>query len=268
VKFLIRDDDTCGFTKVEELNFRNGLFGIPHNYLGNTTPIPLGDNSELVSFLKEGLRNGWLDIALHGYHHVVSNSGRFKKNFNSNDVRQVGREYLYGNNLREKTQKGKQYLEEILNYKINAFIPPGNAISKKGLQAIIKQKLNLLGVPSLGRHILKQRPFNIYNFVNAFKYHIWKIRYGYQAKYPFVLNFRSHKEIACSLLYPSSDLNFLKKEINFVDSVNGVFILSTHYHAFKKKIASGETIEYALHAILDYVSLKKNVEYITYRDLW
>jgi len=295
VKFLIRDDDTCGFTKIEELKKcyentwpeipvclsitpfripgpipfpRNDSFGVPNNYLGSTKPIPLDNNRDLVSFLKEGLKNRWLDIALHGYHHLVKNLRRFKKKFDSNDIRKIGREYLYGNNLKEITQKGKLYLEEIFNYKINTFVPPGNAISKKGLQAIIEQKLNLIGVPSLGRRILKQRPFNAYNFINSYKYHTWKIKFGYQAKYPFVLNFKSHKEIEYSLLYPSSNLNYLKKEIDFIDSVNGVFVLSTHYHAFKKKIASGETIEYAFHTIIDYILTKKSVEYITYRDLW
>jgi len=295
MKFIIRDDDTCGFTRVEELKkcygsiwqqipvclsitpFRipgpipfpgNDNFGVPNNYIGSTNPLPLGNNKELISFLKEGLRKGWLDIAMHGYHHLVTDLSRFKKGFNSNDIRKIGREYLYSNNLKEITQKGKQYLEEIFNYKINTFVPPGNAISKKGLKAIIEQKLNLIGVPSLRRYILKQRPFNIYNVINSFKYHTWKMRYRYQVKYPFVLNFRSHKEIEYSLLYPSSNLNYLKKEIDFIDSVDGIFILSTHYHAFKKRITSGETIEYALHAIIDYLSTKKSVEYVSYRDLW
>ena len=284
MKCIIRDDDTCGLTRAEELQkcYASILPEIP--VCLSVTPLripgphfdvirkdmdkpwPLEHNTELVGFLKTGIKNGYLDVALHGYHHVVTTI----KNGPSLGTRDKPwwREYLYGDDLERKTCHGKQYLEYILGYRINTFVPPGNAISKNGLQAIIDQKLNLVGSPTLRLLSFKHRPFNPLNFLNAVKGKLWKIRNRDHTKYPFVLDFKTHKEIAYYLLYPSTDLTELKKEVDFVHSVNGIFLLSTHYHAFQKKIRSGETIEYAFHSVLDYISGKDNVHFITYRELW
>ena len=284
MKCIIRDDDTCGLTRVEELLkcYASILTNIPiclsvtplripgphFNAVPESMdkPCPLESNTELVAFLKAGIKDGYLDVALHGYHHVVTTI-KSEISFESRD-KPWWREYLYGDDLERKTCNGKQYLENILGYKINTFVPPGNAISKNGLRAIIDQKLNLVGSPTLGLSSFKQRPFNPFNCLNAVKRKLWKIQNRNHKRYPFVLDCKTHKEIDYYLLYPSTDLAELKKEVDLVHSVNGIFLLSTHYHAFQKKIRSGETIEDAFHSILDYISRKDNVHFITYRELW
>jgi len=285
MKFLIRDDDTCGFTKVEELQkcyhniwqkipvclsvtpFRipGCVDCIPVSFYGKTTPVALKENIDLVDFIKEGLRKKNLDIALHGYHHIIDLSKKDYLRINELDPRIIGREYLMGNNLEIKTFLGKEYLESLLDYKISTFVPPGNSISKEGIKAIAKNKMNLIGSPSFWRY--GTRPFHPSNFLNALKRFRWT-KTNTSLKYPFIIDAHSHKEIAYYLLYPSTDLNALKAELDFCHSVNGVFILSTHYNAFHKKISSGETIGQALNEIIDYISGKNDVEYITYRELW
>ena len=76
MKFIIRDDDTCGFTRVDELEncYKNILPEIPvslsitpfrisregdsfsHNNI-LYKPYPLEKNEELVYFLKEKIKN-------------------------------------------------------------------------------------------------------------------------------------------------------------------------------------------------------------------
>lgn len=285
MKFLIRDDDTCGFTKVEELKkcydeiwpeipvclsvtpFRiPGCSDVvPEEYYGSTTPIPLAENSDIVAFLKEGLNKKYIDIALHGYHHIVDLSKQDYMRIDKLDPRIIGREYLFANNLDIRTFLGKEYLEKLFDYKINTFVPPGNSISKEGIKAIAKNKMNLVNSLSFWRP--GNRPFHLRNYINALKKIKWRVKHG-DARYPFIVDSGTHKEIQYYLLYPSTDLESLKEELDFCYSVNGVFILSTHYQVFHKKILSGETIKQALHEIIDYISGWNNVEYITYRELW
>ena len=288
MKFLIRDDDTCGVTCVKDLErcyasvwkyapvcFSVTPFRIPYKadwipkrFFGSLDPVALDENKELTSFIKDGLYKGWMDVALHGFHHIVTSASQQKELFDAKNILHVGREYFYGDGLREKTIEGKKYLEKVLGYKVNTFVPPGNAISKQGLRAIIEQELNLVGSPSLNPLRLNQRSFNPRNYLNAFKKKLWEIRHKKNFNYPFILDFKNHKEISYISLTPKVDLGQLCKNIDFVHSVNGIFVLSLHYHAFPKKIQSGETIGDTFHKILDKIASIDNVEFITYRELW
>ena len=69
---------------------------------------------------------------------------KFKPEF-ANIIQVVGREYLFGRNLNEKTKSGKEYLENLLGQKINTFVPPGNSISKEGIVAL--EDNNLKKIP-------------------------------------------------------------------------------------------------------------------------
>jgi len=285
MKFLIRDDDTCGFTKVDEIErcyhniwgnipvclsvtpFRIPGFSdhLPEEYHGKTSPVALEENKSLVNFIKDGLIKGTLDIALHGYHHFADISEKTPEQLEKIDPRIIGREYLLGKDLKMKTSQGKVYLEKLFNCKVNTFVPPGNSISKEGIKAIAQNKLNLVTSPSLWRP--GTRPFHVINYINAVRRFGWRVKTG-NKRYPFVIDCKTHKEIASNMLYPETKLDKLIEDLDFCYSVNGVFILSVHYHEFQNVINSGETVEEALHEIINYVSGKTNIDYITYRDLW
>jgi len=273
MKFIIRDDDTCALTQVSEIEkcYKN-LFGrvpvclsitpfrIPGNYFDvdpsiRDKEIPLGNNPELIDFLREGIDREVLDVAMHGYSHIYYRglNGRIPEYCHDEDK------------LFSQTKIGKEYLEHLLDYTINTFVPPSNSLSRKGLEAVINNKMNIIiNAPSLFR--FRYRPFEIYNLINGVKIKLWKA--GKRAKYPFVLKFKTHKELGYYTLYSNSDFPNLIRQLDFCHSVNGVFVLSTHYKSFHKRISSGETIEAALYEIIDYLSGKRSVEYITYRELW
>ena len=91
MQFLIRDDDACALTRPEEIEqcysrlwdeipiglsvtpFRipeKAGFGMPEKRIDLNEPRPLGENGEMVAFLRQQIAAGRIFIALHGYHHA------------------------------------------------------------------------------------------------------------------------------------------------------------------------------------------------------
>lgn len=228
--FAIRDDDTCAFTRPEEIEtlyrdiwdvcpvslsvtpFRipgspRRKNAVPPEYYGNTTELPLESNPELVSFLREKNSAGEVSITLHGYNHAVYREGP---------------EYVAGRDLTSKTSKAKNYLESVLGVQITTFVPPNNTIGPRGLQAVISNNLNLVGVPSF------RFRFCIPNISKVVKIWYYQTLHGFP--YPFVLDFQDHKEVIYFSLVPVAKLSRLLRGLKFVHERDGVFILSTHYH--------------------------------------
>ncbi len=294
IRVLIRDDDTCAFTEPEELEkvyskywaikipinlsitpFRipggfgdfnpNMHWGIPKHLWGSFKPLILEDNHILVQWIKEKLEQKLIDVALHGYNHLTLPN---EYNFSEEEIKIpqiIGREYFYGKNLYYKTKEGKKYLENLLGLNLKAFIPPGNAISKEGLKAIIKNKLNLVGVPSLWK--INKRPINFNNLKNLTKRILWYLKKK-ETYYPFILDFGDHKEIQFITLGPDSNLERIDELIDFCNDVDGYFVLATHYHAFDVKlnnynISIGEAFSHIMKKIFSY-----NCTFLTYNEIF
>ena len=211
--------------------------------------MPLSENKDLTGFLKEMVATGKIDVALHGYHH---------------DKESGMPEYVGGTNLLCKTSEGKVYLQEMLDYKINTFVPPHNGIGREGIKALVANKLNLVGIPSLVRSDYRDR--NISHFI---KY--WILKYYqviHRIPYPYVLSVSGHKEVAYCSVTPSQRMECIYQHFNKCMELDGVFIFATHYHAFNKRLKSGELIRDALVSILDKANSIDDVEFCTYRQLW
>lgn len=269
MKFLIRDDDTCAFTAPEKLvkcyahiwdkvpvNLSVTPFRIPGNdksvpkyFNGRAKPIPLENNSELVEFLKEKQRENKVHVAMHGYHHSKPKGLP---------------EYVGETDLFEKTKEGKSYLEELLDCHISTFVPPNNALAREGFIATVENGLNLINIPSLIRP--GRRPFHFENIPNFLKIkYYWYVK---KMSYPHVLNFHDHKEISYFSVTPSQRMDTLIEAFEHRRKVNGVFIFSVHYHAFDRKLQTGETIRDVLMYFLDMTSKVKDMQYLNYYELW
>ena len=151
--FLLRDDDTCGITEIDDLEkcynniwdkipvnlsitpFRipGDFESVPSKFKSKKESFPLREKKDLVDFLKDKLKQGHINVALHGYNHTKINGIP---------------EYCSENGLMEKTRHGKEYLETLFDCKINTFVPPFNAITLDGVNAVINNELNLVSVPS------------------------------------------------------------------------------------------------------------------------
>ncbi len=269
MKFLIRDDDPCAFTRPSELincyqhiwddvpiNFSVTPFRIPGNdrnvpqrYKGFTNVMPLSGNDEIVQFFKSMLFEGKIDIAMHGYFH--SKEGGLP-------------EYIGGTDLNRRTRDGKRYLEEILGCKISTFIPPNNSIGRKGLQALLHNSLNLIGIPSLVRPYRRAVTFSGLIKFPILKYY----HFIHRIPYPYVLSIHGHKEVAFCPVTPSQRMDRILYHFDKVRKLDGVFIIAVHYHAFNKKLKSGELIRDVLNSIVEKADALGNVQFCTYRQLW
>ena len=118
MKFPIRDDDVNYFTTPMELirnyetvwdvcpvSFSVVPFhactktgAIPEKYWSGDRIFPIGENKELVQFLKEKIREGKVSIMLHGYSHKDNPDGY---------------EFETGVELCNKIKQGKEYLESL-----------------------------------------------------------------------------------------------------------------------------------------------------------
>ena len=268
IKFMIRDDDTCFFTKPEDIESIYGRFWdkipvslsivpfhgctrsgvLPEKYWQGEELFPLEKNLELVSFLKEKIKNNRISAMLHGYNHKNSD---------------LGYEFQVPIDLTDKVKEGKQYLESILGTSITTFVPPHNSLSRKGYLSVINNRLNILGVFSfLHIHPVWEKS----NIQNACKYHFFKLgkslSSGEQVKYPFLVNYPTHSELECYSLIPGTTLDSLKKGFEFVRNYNGVFCLTTHYWEIQ-----GETLR-TLESFLTYVMQIPNVKFCNDKEIF
>lgn len=269
MRFLIRDDDTCAFTNPEELlkcyeqiwdvipinlsvtPFRiPGRFsGVPRALYGQEKPIPLAENPELVSFLKQEQSRGRLHIALHGYHHTMPHGLP---------------EYVGGNSLFEKTVHGKAYLEQLLECRISTFVPPNNKIGRAGFDAIVRNGLNLVNIPSFTHPGC--RPFRWKDIGNIGRVAYFKIIK--KMRYPFVLRFHDHKEVTFHSVTPAQRMDTLITSFEQCRNVNGVFILAMHYHASHLKLQTDETISDVLTTFTSMVKRQPDMQFLTYDEMW
>lgn len=269
MKFLIRDDDTCGFTRPEELvRCYEGIWDripvalsvtpfrvpgkqatTPDSPWPGDEPLPLDYNPELVTFLKESLAARRVEITLHGFEHT----------------RPGGQpEYVGGSGLMDKTRRGKAYLEEVLGCRIDTFVPPFNGIAREGLEAVVAAGMNLVAMPSLLRGEFRPfRPGNIPKYLRI-KYH----QAVHRRKYPYVLDFGDHKEVSYHSITPTQDLEGLLEAFVQCQKADGVFVAAIHYHAFDARLKSGQTLRQALELLIQRAETVPGIEYPTFRDLW
>ena len=273
MQFLIRDDDACALTRPEEIEqcysrlwdeIPIGLsvtpfripektgFGMPEKRIDLNEPHPLGENGEMVAFLRQQIAAGRIFIALHGYHHA----------------RVLGEpEYVGGHDLVQKTREGRSYLEGLLGCPITTFIPPNNAVGKEGLGAVVKAGLNLVN----------NQPYP-FSFLEATAHHprlnqIIDLQYRIRVRLGLFSGFAKRhylgfQQAPYQTLGPSQSLPQLEASLIRCQQEKGTFILATHYHAFERRLTSGETVGEGLLRLIDLAQSSAGTEFIGYEELW
>ena len=270
IKFAIRDDDINYFTNPQDLvkNYSDiwdmcpislsvvpfhactKTSAIPKKYWSGNGVFPIGKNVELVNFLKERVREGRVSMMLHGYSHKDS-SGTY--------------EFDVDGDLSEKVKEGKEYLESLFNIEIKVFVPPHNTISRRGLDAVIKNGLDLVNIPSFR---LGKRHFHILNIIPFVRQKMFKWRYG--GKYPYVLNCYDHKEVDYYPLTPDVHMESLREDFDFCYKMSGRFILATHYWEFNAKQRYNPRIpmRYLFYDFWKYINNFKDVRFVTVNQIF
>ncbi len=278
MKFAIRDDDTCYFTSPEDLKKAYGeLWGkipislavvpfvkarkapfIPKEFWESNKEYPVGENQELVSFLKKEIKNGNVSIMLHGYNHEYYPQPEF-----------VG-----GKNLKEKVIEGKRYLEEVLETEINTFVPPSNSMSKEGILAVKEAGLKLLYYPTpKGRpnsfrkwkvflddllFKYKERQSSRIGFLkNCYNFWIRKNRDVFMPVKPFPYEINGIKEFNCVSLTSKTSINNVIRNIGIANSYDGYFCLAVHYHAF-----NNQKFKDKFEQVFNYTQDKNNMQLV------
>src|SRR4051812_19719144 len=236
MKFAIRDDDTCYFTDPAELErvyhdvwdrvpvclatvpFAIGYerVGIPRERWHDGEAFALERNSALTGLLKSLVAEKRATIALHGYTHQDYADGF---------------EFQAAPDPERRVADGLRYLRETLGATLSIFVPPHNAMSRRGLAAVGAAGLNILGSflsirPSMrpGGHMT---PAN------------WPRgppvpRPTRRARadgliYPPVLRYADPSEFGCHSLIPGTTVEELTKAFDEARNAGGDFCLATHY---------------------------------------
>ncbi len=264
MKFAIRDDDTSYFADPERLQWLYGDIwthapvslavvpkaagfrdkAIPERYWRAERKFPLEENAALVSFLRPLVASSRVAVGQHGLTHEEFPDGY---------------EFQAAPDLESRVREGRDYLERVLDTRVSVFVPPHNALSKRGHAATAAAALNLLGSflyfnPSL-------RPWDRRTFGNWRRVRAYRARTGRSKHdrwiYPYVLRYDRHAEFGCHSLIPGTTFDELKSAFNEARSVGGDFCIATHYWEVDTGLKS------VLLSMLDYASKHNDVTFVT-----
>ncbi|OJW81294.1 MAG: hypothetical protein BGO69_04310 [Bacteroidetes bacterium 46-16] len=280
MRFAIRDDDTNFFTSPEELEACYGdiwndtpvslclISKVKGNWAKwvhqiykdkqdtdwdawtkDDTVYPIEDNAELVSYLREKIKEGKVDIGFHAIHHRNEDDA-LPGEMNNNYVR--GAEFYTGRDLTEAIKTEVAHLGNVFQYPITVFTPPQNLLSMKGYKAVVNAGLNICG----GGLSFMKKEKDLKGIVNLSKQLTFKLMHR-ESDYPYVVKYSTHAEAPYHYpLQPGTLLRTLTDAFDMVHRYNGDFILSTHYVEFDYPMVYDETktMKNIMHDFLDYVS--------------
>ena len=269
MRVAIRDDDTCYFTAPETLErvyhdvwnrvpvclatvpraIGYERVGIPREHWRSGEAFPLEENRDLIPFLKDAIARRRATIALHGYTHQ-DYAGGF--------------EFQAAPDPERRVQDGMRELRHALDTPISVFVPPHNALSRRGLQAVSAAGLNLLG--SFLSFRPSMRPWDRHTLANW-----WRVR-RYRAStvrtkadrfvYPYVLRYHGHAEFGCHSLVPGTTVEELTTGFEEARRAGGDFCLATHYWEVDERVKS------VMLRFLDHAERHADVRFVSAEELF
>jgi hypothetical protein len=269
IKVAIRDDDTSYFTAPERLEavyhdvwdqvpiclavvpHAMGFAdkAIPEQYWRSHRSYPLEENPGIVSQLKDLAKRGRVTIAQHGFTHEDFPGGH---------------EFQAAPDVETRLARGQSYLQQLLDTKVRIFVPPHNALSKRGLHAVSSAGLNLLG--SFLSFRPSMRPWEPQTLGNW-----WRVR-RYRAAtnrgkadrmiYPHVLRYRRHAEFGCHSLIPGTTVEELVAGFEEARRAGGHFCVATHYWEVD------DPLKGVLRRFLDHAARVPGVKFVAAEELF
>jgi hypothetical protein len=269
MKFAIRDDDACYFTQAGLLDrvyhdiwdrapvclatvpFAIGYerAGIPREHWHSGEAFPLERNTELVASMKELLASRRVTVALHGYTHQDFADGY---------------EFQAAPDPERRVHEGLQYLRGLLRANISVFVPPHNALSKRGLAAVGAAGLNILG------SFLSFRP-SMRGWDRRTLGNWWRVRRFRAAAglaksdrffYTHVIRYVDHAEFGCHSLVPGTTLEELVTGFEAARSAGGDFCLATHYWEVS------DAMKTVMLRLIDHAARHADVQFVAAEELF
>jgi hypothetical protein len=269
MKVAIRDDDISYFTTPDALErvygdtwdrtpiclavvpFAIGYeqAGIPPEHWRSGESFALERNPALVNFLRTLIRSGRATIALHGYTHEDCPGGY---------------EFQAAPDLEGKVRRGRAYLEALLECKISLFVPPHNALSKRGLAAVSSAGLDILGSFLSFRPSMRswdwRTPANWWA-IARYRRATGRTRRD-RLVYPHPLRYATHGEFGCHGLVPGTTLEDLQRDFAEAGAARGHFCLATHYWEIDA------TLKQVMNAFLDFAARQPDVRFVRAEELF
>ena len=152
----------------------------------------------------------------------------------------------------------------MLDTRIRVFVPPHNALSKRGLKAIDAAGLHLLG--SFLSFRPSMRPWDLQTPANWWRIKSYRDKTG-RAKtdrlvYPHVLRYRNHAEFGCYSLIPKTTFEDLRRGFDEARAAGGDFCLATHYWEVDA------TLKRVLVQFLDHAAGFPDVRFVAVEELF
>lgn len=269
MKVALRDDDTSFFTDPARLEAvyhdvwdrlpvalavvpRAAGFAdkaIPEKYWKAERAFPLDENPALVEQLRAHVAAGRVTITQHGFTHEDFPGGY---------------EFQAAPDIETRLFEGRAYLEQLLGTPIQLFVPPHNALSKRGLAAISAAGLNLLG--SFLSFRPSMRPWDAHTLGNWWRVRDYRRRTGRgkadRFVYPHVLRYQRHAEFGCHSLIPGTTLAELSAGFDEARAAGGHFCIATHYWEVDA------TLKGVLLKFMDYAARHADVEFVAAERLF
>jgi uncharacterized protein DUF2334 len=263
MKVALRDDDACYFTAPESLERVYGDIwndvpvclatvpfaigyeraGIPCEHWRSGRAFPLADNGDLVAALRAWIAARRVTIALHGFTHEDFANGY---------------EFQAAPDPERRVRDGLAHLTSTIGAGVSIFVPPHNALSKRGLAAVSGARLNLLGSFLSFRPTL--RPWEARTLANWWRVRRIRARIGRSKRdrfvYPYVLRYRRHAEFGCHSLVPGTTVNELVTGFEEARRLGGDFCIATHYWEVD------ETLKGVLTRVLDHCARNRDVKFV------
>jgi hypothetical protein len=227
----------------------------------DTIIYKLGDNIELINFVRAKISEGKIHITMHGVEH--RNGDKVLPNVKNNFS--IGAEFFTDRDLTVKVKKAKKYLEDILCQTISVFTPPQNLLSYMGIKAIVNNDMSICGdLPSL-RNLKNIKLIGSSNFL---KYLYFRLKNKTNI-YPFPLKNKELEFITHFRLQPGTNLKLLYKKFDEVHKFNGNFVLSTHSYAFEHKMKyTNQTMQFELEKFMNYCKNKESVSFVSLNKIF
>ena len=196
--------------------------------------FPIGENKELVKFLKKWCHQNRATLMLHGVNHHLNEFTKLKE-------------------FDTIIKQAKNYLEKVFAREIFTCSPPNNSLNRASSKALAKLNLNIL--TSFG-HLPNEREFSYSNVKNFFILLFLFIRHKRRIRLTKPLNFKTHLEQPCYGLGPNTNFKEVMEGLKNSIRYGGNFVIALHYY----QIASDKVLLNNLLELIEYAEKQKKRE--------
>lgn len=250
--FSIRDDDTSYYTQPIDLieaysglqNIPISISVIPNAFFRHADIYPygrekidqeygmIGDNKQLIRYLKEEIEKSHFEILMHGIHHQYY--------YKDGWIPEMC--YLSYKEIDEQITHMRKYLETIFNQEINIFVAPSNSMNKDTFRVLDEIGMDTMYI--LSKHF--DHPF-------SFRYLLYYLcrnikRIVKKTNYQGVLYYKNHKEL---MVYPLDKEDLIWNRYLECKKRKIPYIIYTHYWELNSSKEKKIMLENIVHKMLE-----------------